>query len=114
MSSILPLLERSLAARTAYMDQRHETAFRLFNGFLEGCPGLVMDVYASTLIIFNLAKPPDLLKTTIVEGSRFLQDHLPWLKAILMKTHHSPSLQDKCGCLQSGASGSVTFTVTVE
>lgn len=32
------------------------TAFRLFNGFYEGCPGLVIDRYGETLVIFDYGK----------------------------------------------------------
>ena len=37
------LLENALAFRTTLFNERHETAFRLFNGFTEGAPDLVAD-----------------------------------------------------------------------
>ena len=53
------LLAGALKARTELFDERHEAAFRLFNGFYEGCPDLVLDVYARTLVIHNYADPPE-------------------------------------------------------
>ena len=51
------LLENALAFRTTLFAERHETAFRLFNGFTEGAPDLVADLYAKTLL--NLFDQPD-------------------------------------------------------
>jgi 23S rRNA (cytosine1962-C5)-methyltransferase len=34
-------------------------AYRLFNGFYEGCPGLVLDRYGPTVVIFDHGLPPD-------------------------------------------------------
>jgi len=35
---MLLLLDRALAARASFLEPRHESAFRLFKGYLEGCP----------------------------------------------------------------------------
>ncbi|MBG0788026.1 MAG: class I SAM-dependent methyltransferase, partial [Anaerolineaceae bacterium] len=34
-------------------------AYRLFNGFYEGCPGLALDRYGNTLVILDHGLPPD-------------------------------------------------------
>ncbi len=47
-----------LHARADLFDERHKSAFRLFNGFYEGCPDLVVDLYAATLVIHNYADIP--------------------------------------------------------
>ena len=57
--TLLPLLDSALNARADLFDERHESAFRLFNGFYEGCPDLVVDLYARTLVICNYANPPE-------------------------------------------------------
>jgi 23S rRNA (cytosine1962-C5)-methyltransferase len=51
--TIKAFLEHALAARADLLDERHEFAFRLFNGFYEGYPDLVVDVYARTLVIYT-------------------------------------------------------------
>src|SRR5258708_21655834 len=44
---ILPLLDRASRVRAGFVDARHETAFRLFNGFTEGCPDLSIEIFAT-------------------------------------------------------------------
>ena len=47
---LVELLEKALASRATLFDARHESAFRLFNGFSEGNPNLVVDLYAKTIL----------------------------------------------------------------
>ena len=56
---ITALLDGALTARESLFDERHETAFRLFNGFTEGCPNLVVDLYGATILLHNYASPPE-------------------------------------------------------
>ena len=42
------LIESAINFRTELFDEKHEAAFRLFNGFTEGKPNLVVDLYAKT------------------------------------------------------------------
>lgn len=52
---IIPLLEKAIASRAPLMDSKHEAAFRLFNGFTEGFPNLIVDIYAATAVIHDYA-----------------------------------------------------------
>jgi len=79
--SLSELLDRSLAARKSLFDSRHETAFRLFNGFTEGCPQLVVDLYAATLVLNNYADPPEQGLAYVNEARDFFQTQLTWLRA---------------------------------
>ena len=54
---IVPLLKSPLSARSALFGPKHETAFRLFNGFSEGCPDLTIDLYARTLVLHDYSEP---------------------------------------------------------
>jgi 23S rRNA G2069 N7-methylase RlmK/C1962 C5-methylase RlmI len=45
----------ALEARASLFDARYETAFRLFNGFTEGNPDLVIDLYATTQLMQSYA-----------------------------------------------------------
>jgi 23S rRNA (cytosine1962-C5)-methyltransferase len=58
LDEIKPLLDQAIAARAALFDSRRESAFRLFNGFYEGYPDLVLDVYGRTVVIHNHADNP--------------------------------------------------------
>ena len=48
-------LQNTLATRAELFDEKHRSAFRLFNGFLEGNPEIAIDIYARTVIIHNYA-----------------------------------------------------------
>lgn len=102
MASINSAIGNAIHCRANLFDPPHETAFRLFDGFLEGCPGLVMDVYASTLVIFNLADPPSLLEEAIRPALDLARARLPWLGSALLKTRHSPSPAERRGRLLAG------------
>lgn len=48
-------LKAALNARIENLQSDHSNAFRIFNGYLEGFPGLVIEVFASTLVISDAA-----------------------------------------------------------
>jgi 23S rRNA (cytosine1962-C5)-methyltransferase len=104
ISPLLPGIKEALSARTLLVEPSHTSAFRLINGFLEGCPGLVIDVYGTTLVVFNLADPPVLLDEIIPASIEYIQGTHPWLDSVLLKTRHSPSLKARLGTLFSGKS----------
>jgi 23S rRNA (cytosine1962-C5)-methyltransferase len=100
--SLSSLLDRSLAERQALFDPRHEAAFRLFNGFSEGCPQLVVDLYAATAVLNNYADPPELGLAFVDDALKFLQSRLTWLHAGILKTRNDNSQAEKRGKLLFG------------
>ena len=101
--TVIPLLEKALEARASLFDARHETAFRLFNGFYEGEPDLVVDLYASTLVIQNYAN--DLVQGNVIarRATQFLHDQLPWLRAGIIKSRNAKTDEGRRGQLLFGA-----------
>jgi 23S rRNA (cytosine1962-C5)-methyltransferase len=102
LETIQVLLEKAIIAREAMFDSGHKTALRLFNGFLEGCPELVIDLYASTLVLHNYAEAPKDGVSMIREAQATLQKRLPWLQAGIVKTRNSPKAEEKRGKLLFG------------
>jgi 23S rRNA (cytosine1962-C5)-methyltransferase len=96
-SSLSDLLDKALASRATLFDARHESAFRLFNGFSEGNPNLVVDLYAQTILFYNYADDPEQTSSLIQEAKEFYQNHLPWLKAGIVKTRNAKLIEDKRG-----------------
>jgi len=84
------------------MSAPHESAFRLFNGFTEGCPDLVIDIYASTAVIHNYAENPDRGMDFVRDAYELLQDKLNWLRAGVFKTRNSTSQEARRGELLFG------------
>ena len=100
--SIVSLLARAINSRVSLFDTRHESAFRLFNGFTEGNPDLVIDLYASTLVVYNYAENPAQGTELIEQATRFLQNELVWLRAGIVKIRNSKSQQEKRGQIYFG------------
>lgn len=102
IASLQPALLAALTARAALFDPRHETAFRLFNGFYEGWPALSTDLYGKTLVLHNYADPPAESTALIDIAAEFYLDALPWLQAVLVKSRHGETDDTKRGILLSG------------
>ena len=100
--TVISFLEKALEARAPFFDARHETAFRLFNGFTEGEPDLVIDLYASTLVIHNYADDPAQGRLIAEGAAQFLQAKLPWLRAGIVKTRNVSSQEERRGQLVFG------------
>ena len=102
MDSLLFFLKQAIDARTSLFDARHESGFRLFNGFTEGSPDLSIDVHATTLVIHNYADNPLEGKSQVEQAMQFLRSKLGWLRAGIMKTRNSKSQQERNGQLLFG------------
>jgi len=101
-TSVISLLEKAIEARASLFDAWHESAFRLFNGFTEGEPNLVVDLYASTLVIHNYADDPAQGEVLVQQARQFLQNKLVWLRAGIVKTRNAKTQEEKRGQLLFG------------
>ncbi len=101
---ILSLLEKASAAREPLIDSGHKSAFRLFNGFSEGCPGLVVDFYAATVLFYNHADPAEEGEALVHAAQAFVRERLPWVQTGIVKTRNSPSADEKRGKVLFGKS----------
>jgi 23S rRNA (cytosine1962-C5)-methyltransferase len=92
----IPLLASTLDARADLLadDPRHESAVRLFNGFLEGFPELVADLYADTLVLQDHAKPSQTAASIFAQAQAFYLDRLPWIRATVIKTRAKKDRQE--------------------
>ena len=100
--TFIPMLEKAIAAREALFDDRHRSALRLFNGFLEGCPDLTVDLYATSVVLYNHAESPGMGLQRVKEAESFLRERLPWLRVGIVKTRNSLSTEEKRGKLLFG------------
>lgn len=95
------LIDNALEARSDLFDDGHKSAFRIFNGFYEGYPNLVVDLYAKSLIIYNYAAIPQ-DKTSIEKVYEYLCEKLPWVESVILKTRKAPSLKARRGIYLMG------------
>jgi len=100
---IVDLLEGAITAREALFDAQHQTAFRLFNGFTEGWPSLVIDIYAGTIVLHNYADPPEDGASAVYVAQNFLQDCFPWVHTMVLKTRHGLTVPEKHGTVVYGS-----------
>lgn len=97
---ILRVIEPALAFRKPLLDEDSRSALRLFNGFTEGCPDLVVDLYAHTLVIFDYAAPkPDRDWQFLWEWYR---REIPWVDAVILKNRAAKELDARRGRLAFG------------
>lgn len=100
-TSLLPsLLAQAIRARAHLFDSQHESAFRLFNGFYEGYPDLVLDLYAQTLVIHDYADPPK--PDAALAAAEYVRQTLTWLQAGVLKTRNAKTTAEKNGQLIFG------------
>ena len=104
-SSLQPLLTRALAARSGLFDPRHCFAFRLFNGFIEGFPSLVVDLYGSTLLLHDYSEDPAAGGPFIQQVADYLSEHPALsgkLRTILVKQRKGSTQEDRRGRIIHG------------
>jgi 23S rRNA (cytosine1962-C5)-methyltransferase len=77
---------------------------RLLNGFLEGCPDLVIDLYGSTLVLTDHADKPESGSLLAKQAAEWMRERLDWLQAGLLKTRNGISAEEKRGRLLFGES----------
>jgi 23S rRNA (cytosine1962-C5)-methyltransferase len=95
--------EKALAARQPFIDEKHETAFRLFNGFVEGLPTLVADVYARTLVLHDYADAEAGDETLVREALQTIVGAHPWIDCVLWKVRHAPTQAARNGTYLLGS-----------
>ncbi len=102
MTDFLPTLQNAISARKELFDEKRLSAFRLFNGFLEGNPQIAIDLYARTVVIHNYADIPAEGEVFVREAREFLLSEFAWIKAIIVKTRKGATPQEKNGFLIFG------------
>jgi len=102
LTTFTGILDRAISARAQLFDARHESAFRLFNGFTEGCPALAVDLFARTLVLANYANPPAHGAQFVESAQELLLSRLPWVRAAIVKTRNSDQPEQRQGAFSYG------------
>jgi 23S rRNA (cytosine1962-C5)-methyltransferase len=101
-STMQQLINKAIASRETLFDAQHEFAFRLFNGFYENYPDLVLDIYARTLVVHNYAVDPTQNQIIVQDTVNYLLTVLNWLRAGILKTRNGRTQAEKNGALIFG------------
>ena len=81
-------IDRAIDARSDLLNSDQTTAIRLFNGFSEGCPDLLIDLYARTLVL----AAPEVMQQILESIQAHLLSHLPQVNCVIQKmpASHDP------------------------
>lgn len=107
------VIHQAIDARGALCaEPRHESAFRLLQGFGQGLD-LVIDIYGTTALLHDYADPPQPDREArgaavhdrpaLAEARRLLRARLPWLTGVWLKTRSGATAAARNGALIEGA-----------
>lgn len=82
---LLARLGAALQMRAPFISPAFSGGVRLFNGFYEGCPDLVVDLYAGTLLIYDYAASLEAGDAWLPAVQDFLLERLPWVRCVVHK-----------------------------
>lgn len=90
------LLIKAIEKRESLIKPPYETAFRLLNGFSEGIPEFIVEIFGKTVVVFDHGKKnsEDIIP--------ILRKQLPWLEAGVVKKRHAQSEEEENGVLVFG------------
>lgn len=95
-------LEVALQARNMLVNPSRPGAFRLFNGFYEGCPDLVADLYAHTLVLYGYQRDVNQAQVLLELAQEFYLKALPHLDCVLHKYRSAQASAMRRGILAYG------------
>lgn len=102
MSTLASLFAPALAARKALLDDKHVSAVRLFNGFVEGLPSLALDLYGTTLIINDHSESKTGDEALAKEALALVKEALPFVTTALWKVRSSDQPETRNGTMLLG------------
>jgi 23S rRNA (cytosine1962-C5)-methyltransferase len=103
-------IERALAARAPLVDPKHEGALRLFNGFTEGNPSLVVDLYGKTVVLFDHAAA-GAGEADVTEALEVVRGAFPWVAAAVRKPRDAPTADERRGAILLGTEKDLTRAI---
>jgi 23S rRNA (cytosine1962-C5)-methyltransferase len=105
---LVPLPEAALRARASLFDEHHNVALRLFNGFVEGPPSLVIDLYGKTLVFHDYSESEGGDEALAREALDQVVRRLPWIGCAVWKVRHSKSIAPRNGTFLLGGARQLT------
>lgn len=98
------LLGAALQKRQPLFDENYTRAIRLFNGYTEGVPDLVVEVFGHTLVLSSHSSNLNAAGTVLTEAGTYYREKLPWLTCGIEKYRAAPD--------ESARKGKITFGKT--
>lgn len=102
IAEIERLVGQALECRLGMIGGEHTQALRLFNGYAEGLPGLVVDLYAATLLISSTSALELSFPGLAPALKQFYLARLPWLGCVLHKSRSAGQAGARIGRILHG------------
>lgn len=88
--------------RLPSLDRDTPQALRLFNGFLEGLPELVIELYGRTVVIHHYEEPAQERTNDIHDAVEAINEIIPWVRCIILKSRNHPQPNGRQGRIIQG------------
>ncbi len=98
------IISAAMQLRKVTFGSAETNAFRLFNGFLEGYPDLVLELFARTLLIYDYSPLANLDLASCVQIEEICRREFPVVDSCVLKRRFSPDANLNRGILLSGNS----------
>ena len=98
----LPIVTAAIRRRETLFSDLETNAYRLFNGFYEGCPEFSIDRYGNTAVILWTGKHAVPSAEEIQSLAHLCIDTVPGIETVLFKNRYSPDPEEKKGTLIVG------------
>ncbi|MBN2801579.1 MAG: class I SAM-dependent methyltransferase [Deltaproteobacteria bacterium] len=104
-SNTIKLLEKTFEIRKEFFTETNKSAFRIFNGFIEGDDTLAVDLFGSTLLIHNYHKQYEENLEKIKLVADYYKGALDFLTAVIVKHRYAEDVFLKNGVYIFGQKG---------
>ena len=92
------LIDKAILKRGAFIQPPYDTAFRLLNGFQEGIPDMVIDIFATTVVFHDYTDDDNLVNQLLTA----IRKNLTWITSGVVKKRRRKSPYEKAGKLIFG------------
>ncbi len=101
-SQIITKLKKALNFREDFFTQDNISAFRLFNGFYEGCSSLVIDLFSKTLLLYDYDKTNSMTDNALNDIQNYYVKKIPWIESVIQKSRYSKDINQRKGKITFG------------
>jgi 23S rRNA (cytosine1962-C5)-methyltransferase len=104
VTTLSQLLPAALEARRAagLLDDKHQSACRLFNGFVEGLPAMALDLYGTTLVVNDHAESKRGDEALARQAVELVRQALPFVTTALWKVRSADAAETRNGLMLLG------------
>lgn len=96
------ILLKCLEKRQHLLAQPSTNALCLFNGYYEGIPNIIVEIFGNTLVINNHFKSHEDIQPWINRITSLYQENIQKINTVLLKTRYSQDIQQRKGHILFG------------